>query len=306
MFKGRLWVWIFVIALCVGIPYLIDNVPKWMETTEIFISPEVEDVNIAENLLDYRYGKYKVKTASSNNDIIISSTIDEIPPNYTKKEKMISSPIVMYVYSNINNYNDGFIDVGNGNSCYKIDLMTILNAMEKEKTWQDIGVDEHLLNGEIVLYIPNESSWYYKEIENLFYITLNNGKLPNDNELKELQPRVEALLKKCEKVISIEVEIEKEAYEPSEKGKVFIAPEFLFQTAKGMGTVGNSYYVPVYFLKTTFVSADFYIKNDSKIADDFIEIIQNKPKFMEDTGWRVQNSTFNINNISNHYMKMPK
>ena len=51
MLKSRIGIWIFVIILCVGGTYLIDNVPKWMHTTEINISSNVADANIAENII---------------------------------------------------------------------------------------------------------------------------------------------------------------------------------------------------------------------------------------------------------------
>ena len=81
MFKGRLGIWIFVIILCVGGTFLIDNVPKWMETEDIFISSKINDSNVVEKILDNRYGDYIVKTNSENSDIIIASTLDEASPN---------------------------------------------------------------------------------------------------------------------------------------------------------------------------------------------------------------------------------
>ena len=306
MFKGRLGVWITVIALCIGIPFLIDNVPKWIETQDILIVSEIDDANVAENILDNRYGEYVVKTSKNNADIIITSTMDEVAPNYTKKDDMLYSPLVMYVENSVDSHNSGFISVEKDNyNCFKVDLMTILDAMEKEKTWQDIGMETDVINGDVKLYIPDENCWYYKEVENLFYLTLNGGNTPNDNELKSLQPRVEKLLEQCNKVISIEMEIESEAFEPSDNGKVFIAPEYLYMTAKGMGDSTYDCFVPVYFTKTTFVHADFCIKNNSETASDFITTIQNKKHFMKDTGWRIKDSIFDISSVSRHFIKVP-
>ena len=210
----------------------------------------------------------------------------------------------MYVQNNASSYDDGLINVKD-NYCYKIDLMTVLDAMEKDKTWQDIGFNEKVVSGDVALCIPNKSCWYYKDIENLFYLTLNGGKTPTDDEMVSLKPRVDALIKQCDKVISIESEIEKEANELPDNFRVFIAPESLYMTGEGMGNGYTGYYIPIYFTKTIFISADLYINNNSDIAKKFIDTIQTKKTFMKDTGWRVKDSTFDISNISDCLIKVP-
>jgi hypothetical protein len=304
MFKGRLVIWITVICLCLGIPYFTDKIPKWFETTDIFISSKIGDTNVTEKMVDNRYGDILVKSTHENADIIIASTTDDIPYNYTVKEDILYSPLVMYITASVESVNTGFIRINNTNS-YKIDLMTILNAMEEGKSWQDIGINKNILVGKVTLCIPNKNSWYYKEVENLFYINLNGGRMPTNAEKTVLKPRVESLMDKCNSVDSIEIEIKKEANNQKETNEVYIAPECLFMTTEYMKNSFPPLFKPIYFTKTTFIYADFYINNNSHIANDFIDVIQSKQSFMEDTGWRIKNSTYDISKVSSSLMKVP-
>lgn len=309
MFKGRIGVWITVIALCVLGTYFIDNIPKWADTTDITISSQIDDSQVAENIANNRYGDYTVRIATESPDIIISNSTDK-PAGYTVKEKMLFSPLVLYVRNTIDTYNNGFIESNAGHH-FQIDLKTVLGAMEQNKDWNDIGIHNNVVKGKVVLYIPNEKEWYYSEVEELFYTALNGDKEPTEEERKILKPRVDALISKCTKVASMEQEIQEESSNPSEDYKVFIAPECFFMTFKGMGTAYSHDFTPVYFTKSVFVYADLYIKdnaktrNNIKITDDFISAIQEDRGFMQSTGWRVKNSTFDTSWISRRLMKVP-
>lgn len=108
MLKSRIGVWILVIILCVGGTYLVDNVPKWLDTTDINISSNVSDSNIAENMLDNRYGKYRVKSKSGDYDVIFSTSNEE-KVGYELKENLLYTPMVMYVEAYVDDYEGGFI-----------------------------------------------------------------------------------------------------------------------------------------------------------------------------------------------------
>jgi len=308
MLKSRIGIWIFVIILCIGGTYLIDNVPKWLETTEINISSEVPDSNIAESTLDNRYGGYRVKTKSGDYDVIFSVSNEE-KEGYNIKENLIYTPMVMYVESYVDDYEGGFINAEGDNNRKKIDLYTVLNAMEKGQNWGDIGVHEKVVKDKITLYIPNEKSWFYPAVEDLFYMTINNGKMPTEEERIALKERVDKILDRCEMVADISQAVYDEYNDESKSGKVFIAPESLYLTSNGMSNAGNyNKFVPVYFTQTTFIYANAYLKNDYKdtnIAEDFVKTIQNKKNFMKDTGWRVKDSVFDIHDVSSRFIKVP-
>ena len=308
MLKSRIGVWILVIILCIGGTFLIDNVPKWLETTEINISSEIEDANVAENILDNRYGNYKVKKKSGDYDIIFS-TSNELKSGYTLKENMLYTPMVMYVESYVDDYEGGFIQAEGENDRKKIDLYTVLTAMERGQTWQDIGVHEKVVKDKITLYIPNEQNWYYPVVENLFYLTINGGENPTEEKRAELKDRVDKILEKCEKVYDVAKAINDEYTEESKSGKVFIGPESLYLTSNGMSNSGNyNKFVPIYFTKTTIAYANVYLKSSYdgvNIAEDFIKTIQSKKGFMKATGWRVKDSTFDIHDVSSRFIKVP-
>ena len=308
MLRSRIGIWIMVIILCIGGTYLIDNVPKWMDTTEINIYSEVEDANVAENILDNRYGDYRVKTTGGEYDIIITNST-EAKTGYTLKENMLYTPMVMYVCGQVDNHENGFIKEEGHNYRKKIDLYTVLVAMERNLNWDDIGVQDQVVKDKIILYIPSERSWYYSAVEDLFYLTLNGGEMPSDEERTNLKERVDKIIDKCEKVPDVAKAIYDEYSDGSKSGKVFIGPESLFLTGNGMNNSGSTNrFVPIYFTKTTFLYANIYLKTNYSgvnIAEDFVKTIQTKKGFMEDIGWRVKDSTFDIQKVSSRFIKVP-
>lgn len=192
----------------------------------------------------------------------------------------------------------------------KVDLYTIITAMEKGQTWQEIGVHEKVVKDKIVLYIPDERNWYYPVVEDLFYLTINGGEMPTTEEREALKERVEKILDKCEKVSDVAKAINDEYVEDSKTGKVFIGPESLYFTSNGMSNSSNyNKFVPIYFTKTVTIYANIYVKNNyeenTNIAEDFIKTIQNKKGFMSDTGWRVKDSIFDIHDVSSRFIKVP-
>jgi hypothetical protein len=297
-----------VIILCVGGTYLIENVPNWLETTEVNVCSEIPDANVAENILDNRYSGYRVKSKSDNYDIIFSTNTE--PRNgYTLKEGILYTPMVMYVEANVDNHEGGFINAEGENNRKKINLHTVLIAMEKNQKWEDIGVSEKVVKDKITIYIPDEKSWFYPAVEDLFYLTINGGKIPTEEERSLLKERIDNIIANCECVPDIEKAIYDEYVNETKTGKVFIAPECLFLTTNGMSNSNNyNKFVPIYFNHTTFIYVNAYLRTSyqgKNIADGFISTIQNKKNFMYDTGWRVKDSTFDIHSISTRFIKVP-
>ena len=183
-------------------------------------------------------------------------------------ENAVTSPLVLYVIKQVDNYSDGFIQDDNNSYYLRINLRTILLAMEDGSTWQDIGISRKVVDGKVTLSIPDQNDWTYPQVVELFYLTLNGGQTPTEEQRVELHPRVEKLLSKCNKCPQIAQAIADEAANPSEGYKVFLAPEYLYMTSKGMGASDTQYtFVPVYFTKTVHVTANAYLKTGYEDID---------------------------------------
>ena len=279
MLKSRLGIWIMVIILCVGGTHLMDVVPAWLHPIQIGVGSEVSDISVMENIIDNRYGVYKVKSVSSNHDVIISH--DTMPRNgYVIEEGALYSPLVLYFTSYADSENGGFIQQETNSSRKRIDFYTVLTAMENNKQWSDIGIHKKVANGEVVLYIPDERCWYYSKVEKLFYITLNGGSTPSDEQRIVLSERVNALLRKCIRCDSIQQSIDAEYSSPSDNSKVFLAPEMLYMNTSGMYNSSRSNkYIPVYPIQTVSLSLNIYLKStyaNENVAQGFLDALKNK------------------------------
>jgi hypothetical protein len=255
-----------------------------------------------------------IKINITNDDpIVMIGNKDSSIGQYKTYDDYLYSPLVMYA-SHVNSYNDGFIQVPNSNKVFKVDFYNILTAMEQDKEWGELGFHKHVINGKITLHIPSEHSLYYDHVVDLFYLTLNNGTLPNETTKGQLKDRVDNLLNKCVKVSDICQSIYDEYKKESKTHKVFIAPEFLFargvDTSIGAGDEFGKAFRPIYFSHTIYLTADLHIRCDednnvNPIGLKFINNIQTKAKFMNTTGWRSENRTFQINKASYVLMENP-
>ena len=284
MFKGRLGIWILVLLIAIGGPWRYEHIPAMLHTDDVAMSQE-------------KIGHFKVQTTSATPDVIFT-TDNTAREGYELVENAVTSPLVLYVIKQVDNYSDGFIQDDNNSYYLRINLRTILLAMEDGSTWQDIGISRKVVDGKVTLYIPDQNDWTYPQVVELFYMTLNGGQTPTEEQRAELQPRVEKLLSKCNKCPQIAQAIADEAANPSEGYKVFLAPEYLYMTSKGMGASDTQYtFVPVYFTKTVHVTANAYLKTgyeDIDLSHGLWEAMQSGKKFMEVTGWRTKDSKWNI------------
>lgn len=308
MLKSRIGIWILVIVLCVGGAFLVENVPTWFEKTETTFLSEIEDDNLAESIVDGNYSGYYMKNSGEYRDIIFSAS-DEEREGYKLEKDILYTPLVMYVNLDIDYHRDGFIEVNYSEKKNKINLLTVLTAMEENKTWEQIGIHKDVASDKITIYIPDENSWMYPYVEELFYITLNGGKAPNDEEKELLRERIKKLINKCTLVPDLSKEMLEECENQSKNKKVFIGPESLFMTTNMLHSGSSNRFVPVYFNKTVFIYQNMYLKtnyeNGENLANGFLNAIRKKDGFMEDCGWRVKDSTFELNNVSHRLVKVP-
>lgn len=309
MYKGRLGTWALAIIMCLVVSFAMEWVPVLFKSDDLNISIDLNnDTDMAQILSNTKINKIKLYVNNENSEVLITTNDMVNTEGYTVYKDMLYSPIVMYargVYS----YDDGFISVVGSSYVHRVDLYSILTAMEQGKEWKDLGFNKYVANGPITLYIPNEQCVYYNDVVELFYITLNNGKVPDDETRAELTQRVSNILAKCHMVADVGQAINDEYADPSKEHKVFIGPEYLYQRGKtnvmGKSSDSSSKFAPVYFQTTLYLTANIYVKNvesDENIGTKLIENMKAKPDFLNWTGWRVKNSTFDLNGA---YLERP-
>ena len=230
-----------------------------------------------------------------------------------------ASKIKFYVNSDMqdsNKKNTGFIKLTDNNSsydAYRIDLYSVLTAIEGGKEWSSLGVNDAVVKGTIKLTIPDKHCSYYEDVVDLFYFALNDYEVPTEEERTTMKDRVDKLISKCEKVSDIHQAIIDECKDCNNE-RVFIGPEYLCVRGSsafaGNSSGYNDVFVPIYFTKHTFVKADIYIKEYSdttkqELMTKFENSIFNNEKFMKEIGWRIKDSEFDVTDIHTYMLKNP-
>lgn len=315
MYKGKVSVWIWIIVAVLVIQFGKDTVIPWMASwgdySETTIYAESSyDEGLLNTLGNKSFAGYEWYVDKQNPDIYITDDISlEKKDGYTKYSNHLYSPLVLYVRSQVvdGSHHSGFIrmipDDGNS-SPLQIDLYNVLEGMEQDKEWKDIGVSTKVVKGKINVCIPNERCSYYSKVVDLFYLTLNNNKVPTEEEKTALTSRVNALLDKCEKVTDISQSIMNEYDKHSDNYKVFIGPEYLLVRGGNEINRGNyDAFTCVYFMNTTFIEADIYAKSnyaegEPNISEDILRIMNDTKDFYRMCGWRVKDSFLNMGNVS--------
>ena len=308
MYKGRLPIWIALLAICFGLNTVTSILPKLFEKDEVSISFEsIYDLDGKGSLNNKSVGKYEVKIDNQNPDIIFTDKEIDNKSEYTKYENALYTPLVMYMRAYAIDKPDGLILIQPKeptSTPFKIDLNAVLNGMENDKSWKDLGINTKVAKNKIVLTIPNETSPYYESVIELFYLALNNYKIPTESERTILKPRVDALIQKCDKVSDISQAIISEHDDPSTDYKVFIGPEYLYiRGGLEMSRNDDDAFIPIYFNKTIIFNMDMYSKNNylenqERSSEMFMEYIQEKPKLVGKLGWRLTNINFSMDSIN--------
>ena len=316
MFKGRIWIWVTVIVCCLLTKLMIGWIPTWFESEELTFKSDVStDNTMSEMLKGYEVSDFDLILDDTNPGVIITDKVDTID-GYTKYENMLYSPLVLYVVQDAGDYPDGFIKVPTNSQALRVDLYTILTALESGKNWADIGMHKSVLNGPVTLYIPNEMNSYYSKVVDLFYMTFNNGEMPSEERRAELEKKVNNVLSKCHKIPDISQGVYEEKENPTKEGKVFIGPEYLYVRGSNssFGTGYDDSFRPVHFIKTVFLYSDVFVKDMEEIKGvekeqlvhyptEFLKGMKEDTDFFDRTGWRVKNSTYSL---SGPYVKDPQ
>lgn len=306
MFKGRPGVWAGVIAACLAISFLINVMPNFFrnlffeEKVTVSVNASMDDM-LASELNRYSFKKLQLYyTTEGNPDVIIQDASSDTIEGYTKYENKLSSTLVMYVRNSAIGNPEGFIYTNSTESSpMYIDLKRVLEVMENGGSWKELNINTRVVNGDVVLYIPQKSDPWYPMVEELFYVTLNDGKTPSTNERAKLKPRVDAIIDKCVQAASISQGIQDEYNKETRTHKVFIGPEYLFMpVGYSMSRRNQNAFIPVNIKNSPIVYMDVFAKSDSKVAESFISKITETCTFMAHAGWRVKDYTFDIKEIS--------
>jgi len=306
MIKNRVIIWSLTLVTCLCISGLFTMFRSCSQTTgELYVKVDINsDKEILEILSNKKIKGKRIILRLEDPDVIISDKTNEEISGYTKYENKLSSPLVMYVNTNINSYSDGFTEISDYK--YKVDLKKILNSMLNDTcTWSELGFNEKVITGDVCLYIPDEQNAYYTEVIDLFYLTLNNGKMPNEEEKILLKESVDKILSKCIKVGNIEQSIKdeynynKNKFNGDSNRKIFIGPEFLYNRktcncSYFSNNNSSSSYKPVYFNNTINMYNNIYIKNNEENDFDFINVITKNDYFYKYSGWRVDGSNYDL------------
>ena len=307
MFKGKFWLWAIIIAVFFTAQWLIESIPVWVHTDKVSVQVDMKSDNDLDAILsNQKIKKFQLSITNDNADIIISDS-NEVIEGYERHDDYIYSPLVAYACA-VSSYDDGFIAVPNTSNCYKIDLYSVLLAIEDGKQWSDLGINEKVAKGTTTLYIPNEQSPYYDDVIDLFYLTLNKGESLTDETMASLKNKVDNIVSKCHKIADINQAVNEEYGNATESHKILIGPEFLYTRGQNssMGSGKNGRYTdtkqyrPIYFLDTVYVSANVYVKADenaSEVLNNFLGTMKNDDDFLLTTGWRTKNYSYSMSDV---------
>ena len=308
MFKGKIKIWIMILIACVVLqnvrPVLSHIVVRMAVNLHVTAQSNVKSDNNFVNLTNgTSFGDSTINYKDSGDfDIIIEDGGASDKTGYVHYKNYFYSPLVMYVRSKVTDNTTGF-SKASGYNPTSIDLTTVLEAMEEGKKWEELGVHDSVLGGTIKLTIPNERTFWYPQVVELFYYALNNYNVPTTLEREQLAPRVETLLNKCEKISDIAQAIRDDYNNPTTFHKAFIGPEYLYIRGDRELRISNrNSYFPVYFPSTVAVTLDLFTKQIEGSVDrtGIIYDENNKPNGKYDVGTRLKYNFEKNNTIFVH------
>lgn len=214
IFKSKLKVWLLIIvvaSIISSIPGIINNYKVKKAAEDIYttcvIDIDVDDTvlknRVSGSMIDVAGENVKIMISSDNPDIIISEN-EKTKSGYVELKDYLYIPYVMVANPNLKGADQECFNKVSGNyTKYEKDIRYILKAIEEDKKWCDIGIENSSVidngNNKVTLIIPNEYNNAYQKIREYFIFALNDYKKPDANEINELAKRVDLILEKCEK-----------------------------------------------------------------------------------------------------------
>lgn len=212
MLKAKLKVWIilFVIYILVYafggyVTGFITDLFKPEQEYKIAFNQVGNKVNINNTKIKTDYGKVKLVYNNQNPDIIITKS-NEMKDGYEKLDNFLYTPFVLLTKNNWIDNDSGINHLSeNHTQKYSKDIRYILEAIEQNKTWEDIGMSNkdvfEKIDAPVTLKIPNRYSEDYEEVKSYIMMVLNDYK-PYETK-DDLEKRADLILSKCEEVESI-------------------------------------------------------------------------------------------------------
>lgn len=309
MLKGKIWIWALLVILCFGIKFktpIINFFSDLFKTDEVTLTINDEDQRIRTNFI--QNDKYSdiiftlVSNTKNTPDVIIERSSKNTYDGYDKYSEELATPMAMFFNENILKNSTGFIKSTKGSDSKYVlqkDLKNILEGLESDKDWSEIGIDA--LNGKIEITVPNENSPYYNDTIKFMLVNLYDTET-NDDNIGERLSRIAKIYKKCNIVDDIISFIEQN----SEYENMCIAPEIYVQQSKYFRE-NNDYcdLAIVYSTKEYVVKYDIFLKKELEINDDIIRMLRNNDNFNDNIGLRSTNTTYSVDKLynSSHFIE---
>lgn len=292
MIKAKLKIWITLFVIYILIHSFGGNVTAFIEglfkqPVEYKISIETEGNKSAINNKKIKTSSEKVLLSYSNtNPDIIITRDDEPKDGYDKLEDFLYTPFVLLSKDGWEN-DDSSINhlTENGIHKYAKDIRYILEAIEQNKTWEEIGMTNEDVLGKtdspVTLKIPNKHTEDYQEIKSYIMMVLNDYN-PYDNKI-ELEKRADLILSKCIEVESV-TSLVNSLYGNTKKvdfGMVLCKESVIADCSH------NDFDIAVInIIHPVKVSYNLYVKKDSEEKIDIVKRLVQTKKFYSTTGLR--------------------
>lgn len=299
MYKGKfkIWIWIFVISLLVGV---VNNTLVNKKIYTLYSPLDSDFVNRFD-----LFSKSNVKITVINNenaDIIVNKNSDIKLDGYTKYENQFYSELIVFLQTNkiCGKDCEFYISAKNNINLFNniTDLKLLFEAFEKDKTYTDIGLipienhnsedikDSYVnLDNKIKLYLPSKGSYYYDDVKKLIAYALNGYNYENIED-EELQLRVENIIKKSD-FYNSDVDLCKKLnnFVPTNERGIYIAPSYIKDAPLKTNSNDKLYNFSFYPSKTINISYDLFIKDNdtNNNIDDIMNILKTR-KFFDETG----------------------
>lgn len=272
MYKSKFFCWIGIIILFFAVRsgYQFFSTHDFSRT-EYTMYSEITDSSVLsrlENISGGGFSGYILKNSMDGTDIIIREHSDEEMTGYVRHEKLIFTPIVMYIQG-VSDKASGFSYEYDGDSqTLHKNFYEILTAFEKGMAYSDIGISDKILSGEIKIAMPNETSVYYDTVVDFIYTTINNGKYPSEEEKTALKERADALIGKIKKIGDLKSECNRLYYAKDVKSDtIYLWPEVT--AIKGNANNSSDY---IFGVGKYVEDKSFYVVYPDSIVAKFYDV----------------------------------
>lgn len=287
MYKGRIWVWSFVLVVALfitnftGIRTWYDN-RKASENLKVYVdssNPSFSDS--FDNIKFKRYHQIYVKKEDA--DMIVQRSSDEVIDGYEKYANKFYTPMVV---SYSRNYEPKFLIEYEETYSKQFDLKTYLEDIEADTPATKYFDSSLAKKNSVTLSIPSKGSVFYDDVVKTFLITLYDTPTTEAN-YGERMARVEKIIDKC---IAINDAYSEYFNDNASTYSLLLMPESEVLD-----------YNKAYLKTPYFLSYDLYLKNDDKLNKDIIEQINTKKKIFKNIKYRITERTYKIDTTWDTY-----